>query len=329
MRSELLGYLLEALEPHEHKQVENELRVNDQLRNELDVLRRGMVCLEGDGGHYDAPAGLAHRTINTLFIDRAVATPGPASTADAVSLPTRPPREPPAASRRWRFADISTAAGILVAALAVTVPAIHQSRVNAQRIACQDKLQTTYSAIASYADRHQGVLPIADETGNFAAAGIVGPRLVSAGFLKDPQTLVCPDSDVDCNAASFPTLQQVSAASAEELAKMRKNHGRRICICARSYEGRPISEALTTRTRECANHFGPSRRRWSAGPASRLGGAKCASDRRSCNLPSQWQGARRTRHRHAFQRRRPPRRRPKRARRRPRPSFHRAEGRVI
>ncbi len=224
MQSELLGYLLEALEPHEHKQVEDELKVNNQLRDDLEVLRRGLACLEGDGGHYDAPAGLAHRTINLIFVDRAVATPGPAASADAVSLPPRPVREAPATSRRWRFADVSTAAGILVAALAVTVPAIHQSRVNAQRIACQDNLKDLHAGIATYVDRHKG-LPIADGAGNFAVAGIVGPRLFSAGYLNDPHTLVCPGSESDCDLSDYPTLERVKAATGDDLVKMHKAIG--------------------------------------------------------------------------------------------------------
>jgi hypothetical protein len=225
MRSELLGYLLEALEPHEQRQLENELRTNHQLRDDLEVLRRGLAYLESDRGHYDAPAGLAHRTIDMVFVDRAVSTPGPPAAADAVSLPPRPVREAPATARGWRFADMGTAAGILVAALAVVFPAINQSRSNAERVACQQKLTNTYHAVAKYADLNKGVLPVADESGNFAAAGIVGPRLYSAGFLDDPRTLVCPDSNLNCKDSDFPTLEQIRAASGEELARMRKTMG--------------------------------------------------------------------------------------------------------
>ena len=82
---------------------------------------------------------------------------------------------------------MSTAVGILVAALAVVFPAISQSRSNAERIACEEKLTNTYR-VAKYADLNKGMLPVADESGNFAAAGIVGPRLYSAGFLDDPRT---------------------------------------------------------------------------------------------------------------------------------------------
>ncbi len=104
------------------------------------------------------------------------------------------------------------------------MPAIHQSRVNAQRIACQDNLKNLYTGIATYADRHKG-LPIADESGNFAVAGIVGPRLYSAGYLKDPRTLVCPGSESDCNVSDYPTLERVKAATGDDLVKMHKAIG--------------------------------------------------------------------------------------------------------
>ena len=77
MRSELLGYLLEALEPHEQRQLESELGTNDQLRDDLEVLRRGLICLEADNRHYDAPAGLAPaRSIWCLSIAREHARTG-------------------------------------------------------------------------------------------------------------------------------------------------------------------------------------------------------------------------------------------------------------
>jgi hypothetical protein len=224
MRSELLGYLLDALEPSEQRQLENELRNNHQLRDDLEVLRRGLLCLEADDKHYDAPPGLAHRTINTLFVDRAVSTPGPATTADAVSLSPRTTREPPATTRRWRFVDMVTAAGILVAAMAVVVPAINQSRIAAQRVACKDNLKDIYTGVATYVDRHKD-LPIADASGKFAVAGIVGPRLHSAGYLSDPRSLFCPVSELDCNVSEYPTLERVQAASGDELARLYKTIG--------------------------------------------------------------------------------------------------------
>ena len=67
MRSELLGYLLEALEPR-RRQLESELGTNDQLRDDLEVLRRGLICLEADNRHYDAPLGLPARSIWCLSI---------------------------------------------------------------------------------------------------------------------------------------------------------------------------------------------------------------------------------------------------------------------
>jgi hypothetical protein len=119
---------------------------------------------------------------------------------------------------------MATAAGILVAAMAVVVPAIHQSRISAQRVACKDNLKDIYTGVATYVDRHKD-LPIADGSGKFAVAGIVGPRLYSAGYLSDPRSLFCPGSELDCNLADYPTLDRLQSASGEELARLHKTIG--------------------------------------------------------------------------------------------------------
>lgn len=229
MRNELLGYLLEALDGSEQEQVERELQTNYQLRSELDLLRRGLEPL-ADDEHYEPPAGLAERTIQYVFVQWALTAKGPAAKAAAVALP--PPAEwnTPAATRAWRFADISVAAGILVAAMAVVVPAINQSRAIAQRIACQNNLSNNYKALASYAERHNGVLPVAEDKGRFAAAGIYAPRLASAGLLDDVSTLLCPGSPLTEELTKdggfrVPLTEDIEKASPEVYEAVAKTMG--------------------------------------------------------------------------------------------------------
>src|SRR5262245_34839771 len=61
MRENLLGYLLNAIEPDERTAVEENLARDGQLRGELDLLRTGLVPLGDDREHDEPPKGLAQR----------------------------------------------------------------------------------------------------------------------------------------------------------------------------------------------------------------------------------------------------------------------------
>src|SRR2546425_88207 len=101
MRNNLIGYLLEALDPAERQTVEEQLGQDPQLREELKLMERSLEPLRGDDGHFDPPAGLAQRTCNYVATYLSEA-------ADA----------PPANVSRshWTAADFVVAAGIFFAA---------------------------------------------------------------------------------------------------------------------------------------------------------------------------------------------------------------------
>src|SRR5262245_59259138 len=63
-REHLLGYLLGALSPAEHEQVEAELNRNSTLREEMQRLRSSVeqVGLADEPGDWEPPPGLAERT---------------------------------------------------------------------------------------------------------------------------------------------------------------------------------------------------------------------------------------------------------------------------
>jgi hypothetical protein len=60
IQHDLLGYLLDALEPEERELVEMELERDPGLRDQLDTLRRGLLVLRDEA--CEPPAGLAART---------------------------------------------------------------------------------------------------------------------------------------------------------------------------------------------------------------------------------------------------------------------------
>jgi anti-sigma-K factor RskA len=230
MRNELLGYLVGALETDERAQVESELAGSNQLRGEVELLRRSLTPLEIDGEPIDPPAGLARRTIDFVFLHLALQVQGPAANQPAVSRPQPNWSDRPAPTRRWRMVDMSVAAGIMVAALSVVVPAIIQSRANAERIACQNQLRSTYDGIAKYADLHNGALPIAKVSAGFdGKAGIYAPLLRQAGYLESEASVVCPGSELASEAAGegyrVPSMDELRKASGQELERLVKRMG--------------------------------------------------------------------------------------------------------
>jgi len=62
MREQLLGYLLGALEPHEHAEVAAKLAADENWRRELDLLAKSLAPLEDE--HHEPPADLAKKTCN-------------------------------------------------------------------------------------------------------------------------------------------------------------------------------------------------------------------------------------------------------------------------
>ena len=66
MQYKLIEYLLGALEVEEIAYIEKMLQADAEARRQLEVLRIGLVPMEGDRQHVDAPAGLAVRTCQRI-----------------------------------------------------------------------------------------------------------------------------------------------------------------------------------------------------------------------------------------------------------------------
>jgi len=66
-REILLGYLLEALEPHESAKVDAELETNEQLQNDLAEIYREISPINEIIDFHESPVGLAGRTCRNLW----------------------------------------------------------------------------------------------------------------------------------------------------------------------------------------------------------------------------------------------------------------------
>ena len=211
MRENLLGYLLNAVEPEERATIEQHLAHDEKLRTELDLLRRGLHPLSVDTQHHQPPVGLAQRCCDYVFNCAAV-MPAQLSMGDATLR----------ASRRWSWLDISVASAIAVAVAVLLLPAIYQSRIQSQILACQNNLKDLAFGAFDYSDKHGGYYPAMQPGDKLNTVGMWGPVLNENGYLPVANTEVCPSSSLaEDNGFSIPrvaTLRHLSQAQYDALA---------------------------------------------------------------------------------------------------------------
>jgi len=211
MRDYLIGYLLDALEPHEQELVQSRLNSDPALRRELELASRSLEPLAADKKHYDPPAGLANRTCEFVVVQTKVAPAPP-----VVSVPGG-----------WSLADMVVAAGIFLAATLLFWPAVNQSRFAARVTGCQNNLRQIGVAQASYSSFYGGRLPAAQIGSRLNRAGVYAVILHENGFLPQAHILLCPDSALADCASDFhvPTTPELLQAQAEHMAAMCQTMG--------------------------------------------------------------------------------------------------------
>jgi hypothetical protein len=212
MREQLIGYLLDALEPAEQEQVQTQLNRDPQLQRELELLSRSLLPLAADREFLEPPRGLAERTCAYV-----------AQQAAPVSLPAAPAP----VARQWSMADMVVAAGIFLAASLLFFPAMSQSRFAARVTQCQNNLRHFGMALNNYASFHRGFFPNVPLEGRCSAAGVVAVRLREQGFLEGPHLAICPASSLADEAAIFeiPTADELESASEHALPALHRRMG--------------------------------------------------------------------------------------------------------
>jgi hypothetical protein len=82
MHEQLLGYLLNALDHDERREVEQMLASSAALRAELEALRRDLLKLEVASEVFEPPASLTERTCDVIFQNNWLPEAGPAPNAE-------------------------------------------------------------------------------------------------------------------------------------------------------------------------------------------------------------------------------------------------------
>lgn len=254
MRDLLLGYLLNALEPDEKRELERRLSIDPELRRDLELLRRSLEPLNGSTSAFDPPAGLAKRTCDFIAdtSDRTDpllgsgpdlrttpprATPQPAAVSASASSTERPDSleavrkrftasqvdEFGAPARRRGLPDLAVTAGVVVAASLLFFPVLSSMRHQSRIAACREKLHRVGIALIDYSRRHGDLFPEVADRGPLGHAGIYAPRLRAAHLLQDESDVVCPGQ-----ARTFehiPTIDELEHADSAELDQLTRTMG--------------------------------------------------------------------------------------------------------
>ena len=213
MDENLIGYLLGALEPDEHRKVQAYLDANPAARERLATLRQMLAPLSADLDDPEPPPQLAARTLANI----------PAlSRADLPRAPQTAGRAVASAFPSWRRADVLVAACLTITALGLLAHwlfTLRRADGPAQVIACQDNLRKFYTGLKNYSDLHHNEFPnvarAADPPRN--VAGMLVPILMESGTLPGAVSVCCPGTG-DPQACPW-TLRDLQAMDPNQFRK--------------------------------------------------------------------------------------------------------------
>ncbi len=228
MRDELLAYLLGDLSPQEKERISERLQNDPIWQRELETLEACLKSQEADSESNSLPADLVDRTCS--LVKRATHH-GSNSLHDSLhkaQASLTESHEGAVSPRRWSLADLTIAAGVLMALGMLLLPAVRESRDAARRLKCQNNLKNLGTALVEYSERYGQGLPhieLGENAGSFVL-DLAESNLLSREALYE--LLVCPSSPLaDAVFAGsarihIPTQQQLDQASPEMLALVRK-----------------------------------------------------------------------------------------------------------
>lgn len=187
MDEHLLGYLLNALEPEELRQVEIWLKAHPEGQARVERLRQALAPLAAERDTpIEPPPGLAVRTLARVAEHICRDLPHAPKTAVVRSLgPARP---------SWRRVDVLIAACLLITLLGLLSLWLLRTREQAGLVDCRDSLREVYVGLKSYSERHQNRFPCVSEVAEPPrdVAGLIIPMLIAHGYLSGNLRIGCP-----------------------------------------------------------------------------------------------------------------------------------------
>jgi prepilin-type processing-associated H-X9-DG protein len=213
MDENLVGYLLQALDPETQRQVESYLRSHPEAQHRLELLRHALQPLGADADAGAPPSGLSVRTLAHIARHQCRNTAsGPRIYRTLPSAPRPLPSQFASSRSWWRRADVLVAATLLVAMVGVGAPMLPRLWRDQQVYVCQRNLQLFHQALMAYSDHHHGEFPKVEAEPPRNIAGIFVPILNDSGLLAQDMTVNCPPdgrhATPNCSVKQLEELQQ-------------------------------------------------------------------------------------------------------------------------
>jgi hypothetical protein len=195
MDENLIGYLLNALEPDERRRVEDYLRDHPDARQKLELLRSALAPLESDREQPATPAGLVERTMTR--IREVIGKP-------RIRVPLLDGGGPDFSKSRWRAVDVLVGCCILMLVGGLGTSGVMQVRQFRDRTECQNNLRNGYGSLTSYAQVHNGQLPTISNRPPYNHVGSFVVILSQSGQLPPQVKLACPSGTAPTFAYYLP-----------------------------------------------------------------------------------------------------------------------------
>ncbi|MCA9263726.1 MAG: hypothetical protein KDA60_07740 [Planctomycetales bacterium] len=258
MQTDLIGYLLGALDGVEHEEVRKRLEQDPQLRQQLVELEMRLGDLERERwrSDHEPPTGLADSTCQLVSAYLA------GNTSEAEGEPERRPQLRPGWNNDsnpkrggWNLVDMVVTAGICVAASFLFLPTVVNSRQQARIAGCQNNMRTVGAGMVEY-DSLFGRYPRPPLSGNWAVAGFAAAKLREDGFVTEDKFFVCAGSKLATEQARTP-----SAFRVPDLDEVLLAQGRRLAALQQAMGGSyayPVG-FIDGRRYQAARHLGRAR----------------------------------------------------------------------
>jgi hypothetical protein len=189
MEENLIGYLLKALDPEAHWQVELHLRLHPEDQQKLEPLRATLAHLELDKEDPPPPGDLRLRALARVAEYRCQTLPKAPRTAA--------PKEPTRRRWGWPRADLIVAAVLLLTVGGVALPFVARVWEKQRELTCKNNLRRFYEALVHYSELpdHHDQFPQVELEGEPPRnmAGVVVPLLNEKGLLGS-DSVICPSS---------------------------------------------------------------------------------------------------------------------------------------
>lgn len=193
MRDRLLNYLFGQIDDQERSAIEDALARDPALRAELARLRE---CTQSPAApsQLEPPSGLAERTCR--YVSEAGGDEREPSGRYRIASDTWE-QCTWSGTTKWSLVDLTLAAGVVLAAAVLLLPAIQESRHVARRLQCESNLAELGQALLAYMNCNHNQLPSVLDRGELTVGGSVPMQLAEAGLLdrrRAPQLVTCPGS---------------------------------------------------------------------------------------------------------------------------------------